>query len=164
MSNLPRIPVRFLEHNAELLKSQDPSDLRKSTDYTFTEDVGAMNMGPQYNAPQGRVLGNQLFRRYPNGMLDLDGAKHTVVDIIHKVKDQGPLTELEKLVLGCIFPLVFPFVDGRLSESLTRVQLKLAPWEIDQIAHAVSAHLTAEMSYNAGIGGGGDPGRAVTRS
>lgn len=163
MSNFPRYPVRFLDHNDELLKNQAP-DLQKSVDHATTEDVPTAHMEAQYNAPHGRMLGNQLFRRYPNGNLDLDAAKHVVVDILHKVKDKGYLTELEKLVLNCMFPMAFSDVDPRLSEPLIRVQLKLAPWEIDLVAHAVSAHLVAEMNYNAGLGGGGDPGRATTRS
>lgn len=169
MSHFPRYPVRFLEGNSELLKSMGEvlSGGRpgEGTDYVPTETaVEASTIEQQYRAPMGRVNGNEVFRRYPNGDLDLDNAKHVVVDIIHKVKDKGDLTELEKLILGCLFPLMFPFVDSRLAASLTSVQLRLVPWECALIHQLVADHLTAEMSYNAGIGGGGDPGRAQTRS
>lgn len=167
---LPRLPVRFIQENAELLKSMDGEVLSggragTGTDYTQTESVAeAQCIDPQYRTPNGRVNGNELFRRNPNGDLDLDNAKHVVVDIIHKVKDKADLTELEKLVLGCFFPLMFPFVDARLAEPLTRVQFRLAPWECAMVSQMVAAHLSAEMSYNAGLGGGGDEGRSQTRS
>lgn len=164
MTHFPRVPVRFIQQHDELLKSQTETTLHKSVDYKHTEEVPVARMEAQYNAPVGRVLGNQLFRRDPNGDLDIDAAKHVIVDIIHKVKDKGPLTELEKTAVGCIFPLMFPFVDARLVGPLSRVQLRLAPWEMDLIARAVSAHLAEEMNYNAGLGGGGEPGRSTTRS
>lgn len=164
MTFFPRAPVRFIPIHSELLSNQMQSRTIKQDPPNNPDHVPTARMESHYNAPAGRVLGNQLFRRMPSGELDLDAAKHVIIDIIHKVKDQGPLTELEKTALGCIFPLMFPFVDARLVGPLTRVQLRLTPSEVDAIAQAVAAHLTAEMSYNAGRGGGGDPGRAVTRS
>jgi len=163
MSHFPRLPVRFIAENSELLKSQEVG-LNKSIDYQLTESVPEARMEPQFRAPGDRNLGNVLFRRNPDGSLDVEAAKHVVVDMIHKVKDQMALTELEKLVLGILFPLAFDFVDPRLAKPLTAVHLKLAPWEVMLIASKVSAHLIAEMNYNAGLGGGGDPGRATTRS
>lgn len=138
----------------------------EGTDWTETEPQLTVPEGvvPQFRAPGDRNIGNVLFRRNPDGTLDLDAAKHVVVDIIHKVKDKLPLTELEKMVLGVLMPLVFDFVDPRLAGPMMAVHLRLAPWEIVLINEKVSAHLIAEMSYNAGIGGGGDPGRATARS
>jgi hypothetical protein len=198
MYNLPRLPVRFISENADLLKSQtDEVDLKKGaeelasvqdtvrkgllaknmealsgghagagTDWSETEHVASVPAGvePQFRAPGDRNIGNVLFRRHPDGSLDVDAAKHVVVDMVHKVKDKLPLTELEKITLGILFPMVFEFVDPRLSESMMRVHLRLTPWEVALVNERVAAHLTAEMSYNAGLGGGGDPGRAVARS
>jgi hypothetical protein len=167
MHNLPRLPVRFLQDNNELLKSMEVLSggmAGEGTDYEITESIGQAEMEPQYRAPMDRVNGNEVFRRYPNGDLDLENAKNVVVDIIHKVKDKGPLTELEKLILGCMYPLMFAFVDPRLASQLMIVQLRLAPWECAMVCQAVDAHLITEMNYNSGIGGGGDPGRTQTRS
>lgn len=136
------------------------------TDWSPTEHAAAVPGGvvSQFRAPGDRNLGNVLFRRNPDGTLDLDAAKHVVVDMIHKVKDKGPLTELEKLTLGIMFPVIFDFVDPRLATPMMAIHLRLTAWEVVMVNEAVAAHLTAEMNYNAGLGGGGDPGREVTRS
>lgn len=196
-SNLPRLPIRFMSEQAELLKSLTSevdvkkgaedmatfnADMQKGalaksmeslagghaggTDWESNESVASVPEGvvPQFRAPGDRNIGNVLFRRNPDGTLDVEAAKHIVVDMVHKVKDKLPLTELEKIVLGVLMPLVFDFVDPRLAEPMMRVHLRLTPWEAIIVNERVAAHLTAEMSYNAGLGGGGDPGRAVARS
>lgn len=136
------------------------------TDWEPAESVPSVPGGvvPQFRAPGDRNIGNVLFRRNPDGTLDVEAAKNLVVDMIHKVKDNLPLTELEKLTLGIMMPLVFDFVDPRLSAPMMAIHLRLTPWEVMLVNEKVSAHLTAEMSYNAGLGGGGDPGRATSRS
>lgn len=195
MHNLPRLPIRYMTEQAELLKSlTDEVDLKKGaaslteanrpgdslsksmesiagghaggTDWETTEPVPKVPEGvvPQFRAPGDRNIGNQLFRRNPDGSLDVDAAKHVVVDMVHKVKDGLPLTELEKMTLGIMMPLVFDFVDPRLATPMMAIHLKLTPWEVMLVNERVAAHLTAEMSYNAGLGGGGDPGRAAARS
>lgn len=160
-SNFPRFPVRFLAQNQELLKSQTNlagAELG-ATDYDANESTPTAHMEPQFRAPGDRNLGNQLFRRNPDGSLDIEAAKMVVVDIIHKVKDGLALTELEKLAVGCCFPLQFPYVDARLAKQLSAVQLKLTPWEMTLITAAVAEHLSQEMSYNAGNGGFPTPHR-----
>lgn len=169
MSHFPRIPVRFLEQNNDLLKSMEVlsgGHAGGGTDYEPEVLAGQVAPGvvPSYNAPINRENGNVVFRRYPNGELDVDNAKHIIVDLIHRVKDKQPLTEIEKMILGCMFPLMFPFVDSRLALPIMTVQLRIAPWECAMVSELVAAHLKAEMSYNAGIGGGGDEGRATARS
>jgi hypothetical protein len=160
------MPVRFIKEHEELLKSQEASSGGRAgaTDYAHTEPETTAVMEPQFRAPGDRNIGNVLFRRNPDASLDLENAKNVVVDAIHKVKDKSPLTNLEELVLSIMFPLMFTFVDPRLAGPMAAVHLRLAPHEITMIQAKVAAHLTAEMSYNAGIGGGGDPGRAVARS
>lgn len=168
MFNLPRVPIRFMPEQAELLKSMTSTSGGEAgaTDWKDQEHAPSVPEGvvPQFRAPGDRNLGNVLFRRNPDSTLDLEAAKDVVVDMIHKVRDKSPLTELEKLTLGIMMPLVFDFVDARLAGPMMAVHLKLTPWEISMINDKVAAHLTAEMNYNAGLGGGGDPGRAVTRS
>lgn len=153
--NFPRLPVRFLAHNQELLKSQQSMAGAElgATDYEVTESAPVAVPEPQFRAPGDRNLGNLLFRRFPNGMVDVENAKMVVVDIIHKVKDLVPLTELEHVVLGCFFPGQFPYVAPGLVEQLSAVQLRLSPLEMSMISEAVAAHLSAEMSWNAGAGG-----------
>lgn len=168
MSHFPRLPVRFVEGNADLLKSMEPGDTGAeagATDLVITESAPDAHMEAQFRAPMDRINGNEVFRRFPSGELDVENAKHIVVDLLHKVKDLHPLTSVEELVLGCMFPLMFPqFVDARLATQLMSVQLRVAPWECAIVTSLVAAHIAAEMSYNSGIGGGGDPGRVHTRS
>lgn len=159
MSNLPRVPVRLVEENQDLLKSQNEMMPTPMTDYKNNVDVPEAKMEATYRAPSGRNLGNQSFRRYADGTLDIDAAKNVVIDAVHKAKDHGDLTELEKLVLTIVFPMYFAFVDARLIGPLTAVQLRLSPSEVMQIQQVVVAHLITEMNWNAGLGGGGDPGR-----
>lgn len=125
------------------------------TDWKSEENAPTAPQGvvPQFRAPGDRNIGNVLFRRNPDSTLDLEAAKHVVVDMIHKVKDQLPLTELEKTTLGVFMPTIFEYVDPRLAQSLMAVHLRVTPWEIELVNHLVAAHLLAEMSYNAGLGG-----------
>lgn len=170
MSHLPRLPIRFIPEHAEFQKGmisdiESPAGGRAgATDWKATEPDLTAEMVPQFRAPGDRNIGNVLFRRNPDGTLDVEAAKNVVVDMIHKVKDKLPLTELEKLTLGIMMPLVFDFVDPRLATPMMAIHLRLTPWEIAIVNERVAAHLTAEMNYNAGLGGGGDPGRATTRS
>jgi hypothetical protein len=197
-ANFPRLPIRFLPEQAELLKSLSEdvdleagakeaarvrSNVRKSqvsllskavapsgnqsddTDWKLTETPPTVpaTIQPQFRAPMDRNIGNVLFRRNPDGSLDMDAAKHVVIDIIHRVKDQGPLTELDKVTLGVMFPTLFAFVDPRLATSLMAVHLRLSEWEVQSIVELVAAHFKAELNYNAGLGGGSVPGRETTR-
>lgn len=165
-NNFPRLPVRFITENAELLKSQAAlsGNTASDTDYSNTESIPEAQMEPQFRAPRDRNLGNVLFRRNPDGSLEMENAKNIVVDCVHKAADKVPLTNLEELVLTAIYPTVFSFVDPRLAVPLSAVHLRLAPYEVVLLQQEVASHLTAEMNYNAGLGGGGDPGRAVRRA
>lgn len=205
MSHFPRVPVRFIEENSELLKSQteevavrplalivkgaavaspnersfDLDKLAKSealsgghagagTDWTAHESAPVENMHPQFRAPRDRNLGNVLFRRNVDSSLDYEAAKHVVVDAIHRAIDSAGvadlLNDLDKMVLSVFFPGVYMYVDQGLLSSMASVHMRLAPHELDTIRALVVAHLKAEMNYNAGLGGGGDPGRAAVRS
>ena len=116
-NNLPRRPVRFVEANQDLLKSQvgtaSPgpgwAGQREGTDYREEEVVYKVPAGVQssYRTPADRVNGNQLFRRYTNGSLDVKWAMHQVVDALHRAKESGghdQLNSLEKVALSVLFP------------------------------------------------------------
>lgn len=152
MNHFPRRPVRFVPQNEEMLKSLYTREHDDHPDYRQTEDVPKAHMEPQYRTPPDRVMGNQMFRRYPDGTLDLEDCKHRVVDALRKVKDGLPPTSLEKVALSCIYPTLFAYVDARLLSSVSAVQLRLSPWEITLIHQKVAEHLIQEMNWNAGIG------------
>lgn len=205
MSHFSRLPVRFIEENSELLKSQtqevavgpmslllkgaaitrpnersvDLEALAKSealsgghagagTDYTRDETIPAEEMRAQFRAPRDRNLGNVLFRRNLDSTLDVEAAKHVVIDAIHAAIDSagnlGTLNDLQQMVLQVFFPGVYVFVDPMLLDSMAAVHLRLADHEVLAVRMLVTAHLRAEMSYNAGIGGGGDAGRSSRRA
>lgn len=166
MSNLPRVPLRYQPWAQDLLKSQEVLSggmPGKGTDYELSESVPPVT-GPVCRVPDDRELGNVVFRRFPNGMLDLDHARDVVVDLIHKAADKSPLTPLECTILGCLYPSLFPFVDSLLVDPTLRVTLRLSPWEVMTIQSAVAKHLAAEKNYNAGYGGGSDPAAPIPRA
>jgi hypothetical protein len=113
---------------------------------TFPVPIG--HVGSEYQVPAGRTLGNTVFRRDINGTLDLDYAKHYVVDCIHKYKDDtSQLTDLEKLVLSTFFAPVFDYVDPVVAAKMRVIQFRLQDYEVFQISQAVAMHLEAEMVY-----------------
>lgn len=166
-NNLPKVPVRLLPQNEELLKStagQAPG----ATDYSQTEVVASIS-GPQstYRTPPDRMCGNEFFRRYISGVLDLRYAVDKVVDALHRAKDGGGVNQLnneERVALGILFPLQFAAVDGSMASQIAAVQLKISPMEMEAIRQAVAAHIQEELNYNAGRGGSSTPGRHQTRS
>lgn len=177
MSNqLSRKPVIMIEENHELLKSQTGTaspgpgwaGQRHGDPGIEQHQVGTVPAGvqPSYRTPGDRVLGNVMFRRYPGGELDVANAAHQVIDAIHRVKDMGgadQLNSLEKTALSVLFPQSFFYVDASMVSSVARVQLRLAPHEVEQVRMAVAAHLAEEMNWNAGFGGGSVPGRSTTK-
>lgn len=178
MSNYTRMPVRFIEANQDLLKSQTGTaspgpgwaGQREGTDWRPGEESAYQvppGVQPTYRTPPDRVNNNQLFRRYPNGSLDIEYAKHVVIDALHRVKDSGghdQLNTMEKVALSVLFPMSFDYVPTGMAPAVASVQLRLAPAELILIREAVARHLAAEADYNAGQGGGSVPGRKITRS
>lgn len=148
-NNFPRIPVRYLETNQELLKSQYGSNIsgasHEATDYRNTEEVATLTTIPdQYRAPLDRMHGNEMARRNPDGTLDIDYMKHKVLDALKILKNKGTLNAIQELALSCVFPTVFQYVDPALSNTLARVNLKISPEECSMIAFAVADHLCQE--------------------
>lgn len=159
MSNnsTPRLPVRFVEHNRDLLKAQAGAS-HEATDYREEVTVATVSQWPQheYRVPDARNLGNPLFRRYTNGSLDYDYACAKVIDALHRVKDSGGvdvLNHLEHTALSVLFPSSFFEVDPAMAGSVATVQLRLSPMEAMSIRMKVASHLAAEMNWNAGFGG-----------
>lgn len=136
------------------------------TDYRSTEEIPEVPSGVRssYRTPANRATGIDVFRRYADGTLDIEYAKHKVVDMIHKVKEGAYLTEWEKCILCCCYPDVFFLMDHDIAADMLRITMRVSPAEMLAIAQAVSAFLAEEMNYNAGLGGGSVPGRSSTRA
>lgn len=117
-----------------------------------------------YRTPQGdKILRNEgctPLRRYPNGKLDVEFVAHQVIDLIHKVEDQGKLTTFEEALLSVILPGKYDWIDPKIAHTMARLtnQEKLL------VATRVHMHLNAEMNWNAGRGGGSVRHRQNSRS
>lgn len=157
MNNFPKIPVRFLEQNQELLKSQEVlSGGSAGTGTDFKAEVLSGQVEAKvvssFNAPVDRVNGNVLFRRLPNGELDYEAAKHIIVDILHKEKDKAYLTTQEQLALGCIFPTLVPYVAESFVSTIREINFRLSDMECMTLSALVAAHISAENNYMNNLG------------
>ncbi len=166
MSNtLTRKPVHMIAANDELLSKADAGQLRGGTDYEHNVDTVSLRAIPQtYRAPVDRVNGNEMFRRFLSGMLDLKYSARKVVDAIHHVKLGFALSPEDRAVLVAMFPGVPAFggADAGLAEAVSRVNIRISGPERDAIRQIVSMHFAEEMNWNAGLGGGSVPGRSST--
>lgn len=147
MNNFPRVPVRYVSTNDELLKGQYAGSTLGGTDYKKTESVPETAMVSQYRIPMDRVNGNEIFRRYPNGMLDIDYAAMKVVDAIHIVVNGGPLNAEQKTALSCLAPDSFGYIDPGMAASVLRSTLRISVLECVEIMDRVSTHLLEEQAY-----------------
>ena len=152
----PKIPVHMLPQNQELLKAQlgEPQKPR----IFETTPVHAVYEGswePQYRTPPDRVSGNHMFRRYADGVLDIEYCVHKVVDALHRAKDLGAmsLNTLERVAVSVMFPESFGFVDSSMVRHVAAVQLRISEQEREAIRTRVGLHLAEEMNWNAGMGG-----------
>lgn len=143
---LPRVPVRYIKQNEELLKSQSGPGM-PTTDYREAQNVPESRPQPTYRRAADRPTGNVLFRRYPNGQLDVEYAKHKVIDAVHQYKNEAPLTPMQQAALQCCFPNMFNYVPSTMLASMMRVNMRISPEEAAMVAMAVAMHLQEEMKY-----------------
>ena len=157
MSNNPfagAVPLNYRQGTEETVA--------KSTSYRPGEQF-KLEYRNQYNDRTivPRNPGCEILRRYPNGVLDLKYVANKIIDIIHKIKDQGNITEMERAVLSLILPQQFgKLVNPKIAQTVT----KLSNDERMALAVIVNQHTKEEMNYNAGLGGGSVPGRSSTRA
>jgi len=136
----------------------------KSTSYRPGESHRVPVTRSQYDDPrlQQRNVGCTPLRRYPNGKLDVKYVAQQIVDLVHKAKDGGKLTEFEKALLTSILPAQFhyPGMDVR----MTRTMARMSDEERLLVAILLQGHLKEEENFNAGRGGGSVSGRSTSRS
>jgi len=169
--NSSKVPVRFIEGNQELLKSMgtDYSSVKGKTDYIndVHANVEMARIEENYRTPTGRVNGNELFRRYLDGRLDIKYAVHKVVDALHKYREHAvPLYTQELVALQILFPEVISdgLIDPSMVSAVAGVNVKITPQERELIRIKVASHIAEEINWNAGMGGGSVPGRHQTRA
>jgi hypothetical protein len=99
-------------------------------------------------------------RRYPNGTLDHKYVAHQVIDVLHKMKDGGNVTDFERALLTLVLPGKFKeLIDPKIAQTMT----KLSNDERMMLGIMVEQHLREELNWNAGAGGGSVPGRSSSR-
>jgi hypothetical protein len=152
MSHLPRVPIRFIQENDEILdgftKSLDSGQRMGGTDQLTDVDVVQIRMGESYRTAPGRTDGNTFFRREPNGSLCYAHAVDKIVDAIHRVKDKIVLNGVEAVALSVLFPEALGHLyEGSTLAATAAIQLRLSPGEILQLTQLVAAHLDHEMAY-----------------
>lgn len=166
--SLPRVPVYMVPGNASLLKGASAGAESGATDFRMDNDYATvtMPMTQSYRYPADRVNGNEVFRRYLNGTLDLGYAKDKAVDAIHKVKRRSPLLPEDCHVLVSLFPGVHEIVsvcsEYGIIPANAFIISKISPMEIDAVRQLVAAHFAEESNWNAGQGGGSVSGRGHT--
>ena len=79
-----------------------------------------------------RNYGTGLFRRYPDGTIDLNYAKGYVEDAKRKLEKGIPLQELEAVALSAVYPNVH--FDG-LPKSVVNIKGRLTSQEAESIRH-----------------------------
>jgi hypothetical protein len=106
-----------------------------------------------------RNPGCEALRRYPNGALDYRYALDKVLEVIHKVRDNGNLTPYEKSILAMLAPGGFSkIIDTKIAQTMTKLSLD----ERMILGAMLRQHMQEELNWNAGGGGGSTPGRSVT--
>ncbi len=154
MSNhFPRRPINQLEHNQELLKSQDAGGHAGGTDYRFEameDTTSATTIVQQYRTPADREAGWLLFRRYPNGDLDLQYAVQKVVDSVRLTIEGMMPNMFEQIMLSCFYPQAFTHPSVSMASTTMATLLRISPEEHFQIIMGVNAHFQAMYSYSHG--------------
>lgn len=146
MSHFPKVPVRHIAGNQELLKSMT-RDVGPTTEYTNPEDVPKAQMTPSYRTPIDRANGNVIFRRYPNGLLDVGYARDKVLEGLRCAKEGIPLNGAQEAALSVLFPGIFAFVAPALHNQVMRVSLRITPAEGMAVAQAVAQLLEEQHEY-----------------
>lgn len=144
MSQFPRIPMT-IQHPEFFSKSASASAIGL-TDYPGVDDVSTVKVEPAYRSVSHDTYRDQLFRRYPDGHLDLPNAIRIVLEVVYKAKDGGPLNEQECLMLSCCFPHAaegrVPSFDGPTAKGEARSRFRLSDEEVGAISAGV-AHTLA---------------------
>lgn len=138
MYNGPRVPLQ------KGISGESKTNWERDPEYAFPPTLPAV-VRSDYREPMGRVSGNEVFRRNINGELDIDYAKHLVIDALNKYKNIGELTDAEQLILSIFMPINFKFVDPIIASNMKMTHFRLTDQEVLSVNMAVSDHIWQEM-------------------
>lgn len=142
MSHFSRVPMNLLY--PELYKSD-------TTNYNGVDDVPSVKLDPSFRAPAHAEYRDQLFRRYPDGALDLPNAILLVLEVVYKAKAGSPLNEQECLIMSCCFPHAaegrVPQFDGHAAKGEARSRFRLSDAEVRAVSMGVAHTLAASHEH-----------------
>ena len=123
---------------------QDPGDLvrpvRKAlAPRPLRPDLSVITHRPAVRTSAERPgMDGRAFRRFANGSLDLEGAKHAILDALWKLRDGGELTPIERALVA----IVLPARDREAGKAGINLTLgRLSDEERRRITALVAAHL-----------------------
>ncbi len=141
MSHFPKIPMHL--QNPDLFKASLAGSA--ITNSSIQETVPSASTHSQYRTPPDRVNGNEVFRRLPNGQVDMLAAVDTCLAALNQLKFKGPLNDIECRILCACFPEamkeVVPEMDGHMAAAECRSRLRVSEEEIRDIAALTSMKL-----------------------
>lgn len=164
MSNYgPRLPLHLQNPDVAKAAKNEASPSYES----FRPNIDPNRQG-QYRADmqqhQATVQDQYRIRRYPNGQLAYDWVAQQVVDAIRALGFNGTtgdpnhgsasLTPIQCALLTVVFPAKYRETEPMQAEILTQ----LSDSEKDAVALLVAQQLESEGNWNAGFGGGSNPG------
>lgn len=117
------------------------------------DEINEAKIQSDFNSKRpSSVAGQAVFRRYPNGELDIQWAANQVIDAIHKATYGAvELTTLEKAIIAVVFP---DAIDDPMAAKHGSLYLKISASEKSKIKAIVEKQIKDEASWNAGRGGG----------
>lgn len=162
----PRIPLNVQKLMAEKSLNKSTSALNQGSaspagdvmewvaDSAFQTETRPAGIQSDYRVDIFRTSGNQVFRRYHDGRLDIEAAKNVVVEVVNKVKwGVTPPTDMEKLILSVYFPDVFDFMDPIVAAKMRAAQMNLSQQEIQLVATLVAKHFNEVMTQTLSTSG-----------
>lgn len=166
MSNYgPRMPLHTQNPDIAKAASQG-SPSYESFRPNITHPSG--QYGSHMTENRATVQEQYRVRRYPNGQLDLKWTANQIIDAIRNLGFNGTtgdpnegsagLTPLTAALLTVVFPMKFRKTEPMQAEILTQ----LSKTEKEQLAMIVAQHLESVSGWNAGFGGGSNPGAKIT--
>lgn len=163
MSNYgPRFPLHLQSKEFSKAAKNEASPSYETFKPNITHPSGQYGSHMQEN--RATVQDQYRMRRYPNGQLAYDWAAQQIVDAIRAIGFNGTtgdpntgsasLTPIQVALLTVVFPAKYRETEPMQAEILTQ----LSDSEKEALAMLVAQQLESEGNWNAGFGGGSNPG------
>lgn len=163
MSNYgPRFPLHLQSPDIAKAAKNEASPSYESFRPNITHPSG--QYGKDMTENRATVQDQYRIRRYPNGQLAYDWVAQQIVDAIRALGFNGTtgdpnhgsaaLTPIQCALLTVVFPMKYRKTEPMQAEILTQ----LSDSEKEAVALLVEQQLASQENWNAGFGGGSNPG------